>query len=203
MIVLGITGSIGMGKSTIAEMLRLEGIPVHESDAEVHRLLSSDNAAKAAVAAAFPYFEHPEIYDRKTKAIDRAALGALVFANGEKRETLESILHPLVRISQDKFLRDAKKSGSTITALDIPLLFETGAEDRVDYVLVASAPFFIQEERVMARPGMTEEKFRAILARQLPDAEKRARADYIVPTGLNRAETLQAVKKILSEIRAR
>jgi dephospho-CoA kinase len=203
MIVIGITGSIGMGKSTVADMLRQEGIPVHESDAEVHHLLSRDETAKLAVGAAFPYFEHPQIYKGKNKDIDRAALGEIVFSNDSKRETLEGILHPLVRLGQQKFLREAQKTNAKIAALDIPLLFETGGDQFVDITLVASAPYFVQRERVLARPGMTEEKFHAILQRQMPDAEKCARADFVVHTGLSRAETMKEIKKILVEIRSK
>lgn len=203
MIVLGITGSIGMGKSTVADMLRNEGIPVHESDAEVHRLLSSDETARLAVAASFPYFEHPQIYTGKNKTIDRAALGEIIFANDQKREALENILHPLVQEGQQKFLREAKKSNAKIAALDIPLLFETGAENRVDFTLVATAPYFVQRERVLARPGMTEEKLNAILLRQMPDAEKCARADFVVHTGLGRAETMKEIKGILAELNSK
>ncbi|GJL86272.1 MAG: dephospho-CoA kinase [Micavibrio sp.] len=202
MIVIGLTGSIGMGKSTAAAMLQQLGVPVHEADAEVHELLGSEAQARVAVAAAFPYYEHPEIYDKKTKAIKRAALGKIVFSDEKKREALENILHPFVHDAQNKFILKSKKMGQEIVALDIPLLFETGGDEFVDVTIVVSAPFHIQEKRVMERPGMDEKKFHTILERQMPDSEKCERADYVLPTGLGRAETMKDLKKILHEIRS-
>lgn len=201
MIVIGLTGSIGMGKSTVAAMLEELGVPVHDSDKTVHELMMPGEAGYNAIVAAFPYFEYPKLY--KDKVIDRAALGALVFSDDEKREILESILHPLVRESQQKFIRDQKRIGREMAALDIPLLFETGAEARIDFTIVASAPFHVQKERVLARPGMTEEKFESILSRQIPDAEKCARADFVVHTGLGRAQSMKELKLILNEIKKR
>ena len=201
MIVIGLTGSIGMGKSTAAAMLQQLGVPVYESDADVHELLGPEGGARMAVAAAFPYYEHPEIYDKKTKNIKRQELGEIVFKDDEKRETLESILHPLVREAQKKFILKNKKMGQKIVALDVPLLFETGGDEFVDVTIVVSAPFHIQEKRVLARTGMNEQKFHAILARQMPDAEKCERADYVVHSGLGRAEMMKELKKIIQEVR--
>lgn len=194
MIVLGLTGSIGMGKSTAANMLRQLGIPVHESDAEVHTLLGQGGRGVEAVRAAFP-----KSYN--DGAIDRKKLGAIVFKDDEKRLLLESILHPLVREGQESFKRQARANGLDVVVLDIPLLYETGGEARVDKVIVVTAPFFVQKERVMARPGMDEARFHAILEKQIPDAEKCARADFVVHTGLGLAHTMQELKDVLSEVR--
>ena len=201
MIVIGLTGSIGMGKSTAAAMLQQCGVPVHDSDAEVHDLLSANGKARLAVAAAFPYYEHPEIYDRKNKEIKRKELGKIVFSDDKKRAALEHILHPLVRETQNKFILKSKKMGQEIIALDIPLLFETGSDEFVDVIINVTAPFHVQEKRVMARPGMDEKKFHAILKRQMPDTEKCDRADYTLHTGLGRAETMKELKNILVEIK--
>jgi len=202
MIVIGLTGSIGMGKTTAATMLQQLGVPVHESDEAVHELLGAEGKGRMAVAAAFPYYEYPQIYDKKTKLIKRSELGKIVFSDDEKREALENILHPLVREAQNKFILKSKKMGQEIVALDIPLLFETGGDELVDVTINVSAPFHIQEKRVLERPDMTEEKFHAILKRQMPDEEKCARADYVLQTGLGRAETMKALKKILKEIKS-
>lgn len=190
-----------MGKSTIGAMMGTMNIPVHEADAAVHKLLKKDSQARPAIGAAFPYFEYPEIYNRKTGEINRAAFGALVFNDDENREILESILHPLVQKSQMEFIREYTLKGFDIVCLDIPLLFETGAEARVDYTITVSAPYFIQRERVLARPNMSEDKFHAILERQIPDAEKCMRSDYVIKTGLGRATSMQSLKNIIAEIR--
>ena len=204
MITLGITGSIGMGKSTIGAMLNTLGIDVHESDAAVHELLQPGRAGYLAVAAAFPYYQYPQIFGKKNKAgrrpLERKALGDLIFSDEDHRAALEEILHPLVREAQDKFLRDQKRGGKTIAALDIPLLFETGAEVRVDYVMNVTAPAHVQKTRVLERTGMTEEKLSAILERQMSDAEKSARADYVVHTGLGRAQSMKELKIIIADI---
>ncbi len=205
MIVIGLTGSIGMGKSVAAAMLETLRIPVHEADDEVHRLLRPGAKGAVAVGAAFPYFKYPQIYGKKNKdgvrSINRKKLGEIVFSDDKKRERLERILHPLVREAQNNFIRGHKNMGTKILALDIPLLFETGGEARVDYTLVATAPYKIQQARVLARPGMDEKKFKAILERQMPDGEKRARADYIVHTGLGRAQAMKDVKAAIAHIR--
>ena len=200
MIVLGLTGSIGMGKSTIGGMLRTLGIPVHEADHSVHQLLSPQSPARAAIAAAFPYFDYPHLYDKKTKSIKRKELGALVFADDDKRVQLEAILHPLVRKDQTAFIKASIAKGVPMVCLDIPLLFEIGADQDVDYTLVASAPPFIQRQRVLARPNMSEEKLSAILSRQMPDVQKCARADYVIKTGLGHAYAFQQLKAALADI---
>ena len=191
MIVLGLTGSVGMGKSTAAAMLRRLGIAVHDSDAAVHRLLAPKGAAVAAVAAAFPGVR------RKDGGIDRPALGARVFADPAALRRLERILHPLVRLSQQRFLARARARRRKLVVLDIPLLFESGGAQRCDKVAVVSAPAFLQRARVLARPGMTEARFAAILAQQMPDAEKRRRADYVVASGLGRAFTFRRLRRIV------
>lgn len=205
MIIIGITGSIGMGKSTVGAMLESMGVKVHESDKAVHNLLLEGKEGFNAVVAAFPYFEYPKIYGKKNKAggrdLDRKKLGDFVFQNAQERDKLENILHPLVRKSQDKFIRDQKRLGQDMVALDIPLLFETGAENRVDYVINVSAPFHVQKARVLERSGMTEEKFNAILERQIPDAEKCVRADFVVHTGLGRAQSMKELKEIIVGIK--
>ena len=204
---MGITGSIGMGKTTVGSMLETLGVAVHDSDVAVHDSLRPGAQGYLGVAKAFPYFEYADIYGDKNadgyRVLDRTALGKIVFSDESKRTVLESILHPLVRSSQQDFILAQKGLGRDAVALDIPLLFETGGEDRVDYTLVVSAPYHLQRQRVLARDNMSEEKFEAILAAQMPDAEKCARADYVISTGLGKAETLKALKKTLSEIRGR
>jgi dephospho-CoA kinase len=195
MIVLGLTGSVGMGKSTAAAMLRRLGVPVHDADATVHRLMAPGGAAVAAVAKAFPDAR------RKDGGIDRVALGRRVFADAKALQRLERILHPLVRQSQQRFLAAARARREPLVVLDVPLLFETGGKAHWDKVLVVSAPAAVQRARVMARPGMTEARFRAILAKQMPDREKRRRADYVVPSGLGRALTYRTLRRILRELR--
>lgn len=176
MIRLGLTGSIGMGKSTTAGMFAEAGIPVHDSDAVVHELY----AGKAApvIEAAFPGTV-------RDGAVDRAALGERVLGDPAALARLETIVHPLVAEAEAAFVRAARARGDTLVVLDIPLLFETEALDRVDKVLVVSAPEKVQRERVMARTGMTEARFEAIRARQVPDQVKRARADFIIDTSLD------------------
>jgi len=195
MMVVGLTGSIGMGKSTAGDMLRQMGVPVHDSDAAVHEALGPDGCAVAAVAAAFP-----GSYDPKTNSIDRKKLGGVVFPDPAKKKQLEDIIHPVVRDMQQRFIRAMQARNVKIIVLDIPLLYETGAEKRLDKVIVVSCPAFMQRQRVMSRPGMTEEKFQAILASQIPDPEKRRRADYVAQTGLGRAYTHRVLKKIIHEL---
>jgi dephospho-CoA kinase len=195
MIILGLTGSVGMGKSTAAAMLRRLRVPVHDSDAVVHRLLAPGGAAVAAVGKAFREARAPN------GGIDRAALGRRVFADPAALGRLERILHPLVRQSQRRFLAQARARRLPLVVLDIPLLYETGGERGCDKVMVVSAPPYLQRARVMARPGMSEERFRAILRQQLPDSIKRRRADFVVPTGLGRAVTFRKLARILRTLR--
>lgn len=191
MIVLGLTGSIGMGKSTAAAELQALGVAVCSSDAIVHQLLGAGGGAVEAVRALFP-----EAADGQ--AINRRALGEIVFADEKKLKTLEKIIHPLVVAEENKFIKQQRDLGAKLAALEIPLLFETGAEARCEAVMVVTAPRALQKRRVLKRPGMTEEKFRRILAAQMPDREKRRRADFIVQTGLGRAYSRRQIKKILS-----
>jgi dephospho-CoA kinase len=192
--VLCLTGSVGMGKSTAARMLRRLGIPVHDADAEVHRLLGTGGAAVMAVAAAFPGV-------KRGKAIDRATLGRLVFADPAALRRLEKILHPLVGQAERKFLARSRRERQALVVLDIPLLFETEGERRCDGVLVVSAPRAIQLARVMARPDMTKARLAAMEARQLPDAEKRRRADVVISTGLGKRHSLRALRRALTRFR--
>jgi dephospho-CoA kinase len=195
MIIIGLTGSIAMGKTTAANILRDMGYAVHCSDEAVHELLGAGGAAVGDVAEMFP-----ESYDKKTQSIDRARLGDIIFDNDEMREVLEDILHPMVRESQQDFIREQSRLGRKKIILDIPLLFETGAGNRLDYTICVTAPSFIQKQRAMAR-GMSEEEFEKRLSRQMPDAEKRARADFTVQTGAGIAGTRKALKKIMKDIK--
>ena len=192
MIILGLTGSIGMGKSTTAAMFSEEGVPVHDSDEAVHRIYAGP--AAPLIEAAFP----GTVVDG---AVDRRVLAQKVLGHPDKLRRLEAIIHPLVREDADAFLDAARKRGEQIVLLDIPLLFETGGTDRVDRIVVVTAPADIQRERVLARPGMTAEKFEAILARQVPDAQKRARADFLVDTSLGIEAARKRVREILAELR--
>ena len=196
MFVLGLTGSIGMGKTTAAAMLRRLGVPVHEADAVVHRLLGAGGAAVAPVAAAFP----TALVDG---AIDRARLGGIVFTDAAKLRRLEGILHPMVSTSATAFLRRHARWRSPLVTLDIPLLFETGGAARVDAVLVVTTSAPVQAQRVLRRPGMTRARLAAILARQVPDAEKRRKADYVVVTGLGKYYTLRILTRIVRSLRGR
>lgn len=187
MIVLGLTGSIGMGKSTTAKMFSDAGIPVHDSDETVHRLYAG---------AAAPLVEREFPGTVVNGVVDRAALGRKVIGNKQALKKLEKIIHPLVRADADAFLSRHRAAGAPLAVLDIPLLFETGGGDRVDKIVVVSAPAEIQRERVLARPGMSEEKFAAILASQVPDAEKRRQADFVIDT----SEGLEAARQAVSAI---
>lgn len=189
MIVLGLTGSIGMGKSTTARMFSDAGIPVHDSDEAVHRLYRGEAAPQ--VEAAFP----GTVIDG---TVDREQLARHVMGNPEALKRLEAIVHPLVRADANAFLSRHRASNAPLVVLDIPLLFETGGRERVDRVVVVTADPDIQRERVLARPGMTEEKFKAILARQVPDAEKRRLADFIIDTGLGMDPACREVARIIA-----
>jgi dephospho-CoA kinase len=200
MIVLGVTGSIGMGKTTAANMLRDLGVPVHDSDAAVHRLLGPAGGAVGPVGDLFPEALCRDAHERDY--IDRAVLGRIVFADREKKRALEEILHPMVRAESDAFKKDMQEKGEKVIALDIPLLFETGGENRVDVTICVTAPKDLQRERVLARPGMTSEKFDRIVAGQMPDAEKRKRADYVVETGKGLDDTRIQLQKIIDRVLA-
>lgn len=196
MIVIGLTGSIGTGKSTVTQQFALCGAATLDSDKVVHGLLGSGGEAVAAVAQLFPSSQD---HDK----IDRKIVGALVFGNPGKLAKLEAIVHPLVRKAQEHFIKQAWIAGRKIAVLDIPLLFETEGEKRCDVTVVTTAPAFIQRQRVFKRVGMTEEKFTSILAAQMPDREKRKRGDFIVHTGLGRAESLLQVKQIVALLNRR
>jgi len=197
LIVLGLTGSIGMGKSTAAAMLRRLGIPLFDADLVVHRLLAPSGAAVSAVSAAFPGVE------TEAGGIDRVLLGQRVFADPAALRRLEAILHPMVAAEEIRFLARSRARRVRLVVLDIPLLFETGAERRCDYVLVVSVPALVQRQRVMRRPGMTEIRLAAILRKQVPDHRKRQRADFVVPTGAARGVTLRRLKAIVRLLRKR
>ena len=190
--ILGLTGSIGMGKSTAASMLRRMSIPVHASDEAVHKLLGKNGKAVVRVAKLFP-----PSHNKKNNSIDRKVLGAAVFANKALLKKLEAILHPLVRAEERAFLKRCKALRRKVVVLDIPLLYETGAEKRVHQVMVVSAPKDVQTKRVLSRKGMTAKKFKTILKHQLPDAEKRKRADIIIPTGRGLAVTRAHLKAFI------
>lgn len=194
MIILGLTGSIGMGKSTTSAMFEAEGVPVYDSDAAVHALYAPGGAAVAPVEAAFPGV----VVDG---AIDRTRLSARVVGNPQALKTLETIVHPLVGADRIGFFEKAKAEGKDIVVLDVPLLYETGGDRAVSKVVVVSAPAEVQRQRVLARAGMDEAKLDAILARQLPDAEKRARADFVIDTGQGLDHARQQVRAILHSLR--
>ncbi len=196
MLVIGLTGSIGMGKSNAAMALRRMGVPVHDADGAVHTLLGPGGRAVKPVAAIFPAALSGD-------RIDRRVLGDLVFGDTPALRRLEAILHPLVRRASRDFIQAARRARTPIIVLDIPLLYESGASKTVDMVIVVSAPAAIQRQRVLARPGMTEAKFRAILSRQVPDAEKRRRADFVVRTGGHRGDTFRQLRRVLGIVRGR
>jgi dephospho-CoA kinase len=195
-IVIGLTGSIGMGKSTVCGMFRDLGAVVWNADEAVHRLYAPGGAAVAALHAAFPG-------SAVGGAVDRDKLSKIILRNPDALARIEAIVHPLVGKDRAAFLKEAKKNGAEIAVLDIPLLFEKGHERGFDATVVVSAPAAIQRERVLARPGMTEEKFAAILSKQMPDCEKRHRADYVISTGQPRDATRAEVAIIVEELRRR
>jgi dephospho-CoA kinase len=191
MFILGLTGSLGMGKSTTARFFAEEGVPVHDADAVVHRLYEGE--AAAAIEAAFP----------GTTAggkVDRTRLAARVLGDAPALARLEEIVHPLVQDAERRLIAEARSRGEKVAVLDIPLLFESGADRRVDAVVVVSAPPEVQRARVLERPGMTVEKLEAILARQMPDAEKRARADFVVDTSHGFDAARAQVRAILAAV---
>ena len=189
MIVLGLTGSIGMGKSTVAAMFADEGVPVFDADAAVHALQGPAGRVVAAIEARFPDTTGPE-------GVNRSALAGAVFGDADALAALEAIVHPAVAKERAAFL--AAHADAPLVVLDVPLLFEAGGWASVDRIAVVSAPPEIQRARVLARPGMTEARFASILAKQLPDAEKRARADFVIPTGGTLGETRRSVRDVIA-----
>ncbi len=198
MFVVGLTGSIAMGKSTAARFFAEEGVPVHDADAAVHRVYSG-KTAEAAAAVAVIEREFPGT--TSAGRVDRKKLGERVIGDAAAIKRLEAIIHPLVRLSERRFLAEAHSAGAEIVVLDIPLLYETGADKRVDAVVVVSAPPDVQRARVLERPGMTVEKLDAILAQQMPDAEKRARADFVVDSSGSFDSARDQVRAILAAVR--
>ncbi|PZN96478.1 MAG: dephospho-CoA kinase [Alphaproteobacteria bacterium] len=194
MIIIGLTGSIGMGKSTVAAMFRSLGVPVFDADAEVRRVQGPGGRALAAIEAAFPGTTH-------AGGLHRERLGAHVFGNHAGLKQLEAILHPLVAEAQSTFLGAHRRKAAVV--LDVPLLFEKGGWRRCHLTVVVSAPARVQRARVLARPGMTAAKFGAILKTQMPDSEKRRRADIVIETGRGRRHTLLAVRRIVADLRRR
>ena len=192
--VLGLTGSIGMGKSATADLFRRAGAPVHDADATVHALYAGE--AAGAIEAAFPGATRDGV-------VDRAALGPMVIGRPEAMARLEAIVHPLVAAARTRFLERARASGAAIAVLDVPLLLETGSAGACDAVCVVTAPADVQRTRVLARPGMTEEKLAGILARQMPDAEKRRRAHFLVDTSRGFPSAERQVRDIVRALAGR
>ncbi|WP_020398572.1 dephospho-CoA kinase [Kordiimonas gwangyangensis] len=191
--IIGLTGSIGMGKSETAKMFARLGVPVFDADAEVHKLQVKDGPAIPAIDAAFPGVVESGV-------LNRTKLGELVFADPLAKKRLEAIMHPMVTDARIAFFDAAEKAGAKFVVLDVPLLFETGGNKACDKVVVVSAPSGVQRERVLARPGMTVEKFENILARQVPDSDKRAGADYIIETDKGLEHAFAQVEKIVKEL---
>ena len=189
--ILGLTGSVGMGKSTTARMFVAEGIPMFDADAAVHQLYAGEAA---------PLIEREFPGTTENGKVSREKLSAQVVGKPEALAKLERLVHPLVGQLREKFMKDAEKSGAAAVLLDIPLLFETGDPSKFHAVIVVSAPYEMQRERVLARPGMTAEKFEAILKRQVPDSEKRARADFVINTGDGLESARKQVKQVLAEV---
>jgi dephospho-CoA kinase len=194
LLVLGLTGSIGMGKSTAARALRQLGVPVLEADNVVHRLTAANGRALPAIGKAFP----GTVTDGR---LDRAKLASLVFADDAALARLEAILHPLFEAEERRFLARARRNRAELVAIDIPLLYEIGADRHMDAVIVVSAPSMIQRARVLRRRGMTATRLAAIAARQMPDREKRKRADFVVETGGARRDALRKLKAIVDSLR--
>jgi dephospho-CoA kinase len=191
MFLLGLTGSMGMGKSTTAKLFAEAGVPVYDADATVHKVYESE--AVAAIEAAFPGTTSPA-------GVDRRKLSAAVVNNPEAMKRLETIVHPMLRSHQQTFLADAEASGAPVAVLDVPLLFETGGDKRVDAVVVVTTSPEIQRERILARDDMTPDKLDAILARQMPDADKRARADFLVDTSHGLEPVRDRIEDILAQV---
>jgi dephospho-CoA kinase len=193
---IGLTGSIGMGKSETAKMFAELGVPVYDADAAVHRLYAKGGAAVAPIGAAFPGTV-------RDGAVDRTELSKHVTGNPEATAKLQTVVYPLMADERRKFLEDAEAAGAEIVVFDIPLLFETRGEGAMDAVVVVSAPAHIQRERVLARPGMTAEKFEYLLSRQTPDAEKRAKAHFVVVTDQGLEHAFEQVKMIVATLKER
>ncbi len=193
MLVIGLTGSIGMGKSTVAKILRAKGYPMHSADAAVHEALRKDSPAALRIAKLFPEAI-------KRGRIDKGLLRKIVFDSPKKLKQLERILHPIVWKSEREFLKQARKAKYTVAILEIPLLYETGADSRCDIVFCVNAPRAVQRTRVLARPGMTEALFREIVAKQMPNAEKCRKADYIIPTGGSLMATRVHVERLIEKL---
>lgn len=191
MFILGLTGSIGMGKTVAARDFAKLGIPVHDSDSVVHRLIGPGGDAVRAVGDAFPGVVNAD-------AVDRGLLGAQVFDDDLALKRLEAILHPRVRAAELRFLGQHARLQTPLVVLDVPLLFETGGERRCDAVAVVSAPYRVQRRRVLSRPGMTEAKFKSILKHQISDYEKRRAADFVIYSGLGRGFSLQRIRQIVT-----
>ena len=204
MLLIGLTGSIGMGKSTAAERFRALGLPVIDADAEVHKLYRG--AAVVPIEAAFPGTTR-QLPDGgragTTWEVDRAALAQVLLADPARFKTLEKIVHPMVFEAEKRLLREAVSQGAAMAVLEVPLLFEGGGERRVDVTVVVSASPEKQRERVLARPGMTAEKLDQLLARQMPDAQKRAKADFVVDTGTTIPETEAQIDRIVESLKGR
>ena len=198
--VIGLTGGIGMGKSTAAAVFRRAGLPVFDADAAVHALQAPGGAALRAIGAAFPGTVGTDAQGRQV--LNRAALRARALADPAALRRLEAIVHPLVRRAEQRFLARARRSGARAAVLDIPLLLEGGGQRRVDRVVVVSAPLAVQIARVRRRRRMDTAQIMAVLARQMPDAEKRRRADHVVRTGLSRYHALRALRRLIRDINA-
>ncbi len=196
MIILGLTGSIGMGKTTTAGLFADEGCPVFNADKAVHQLYSKGGKAVPLIKAVFPDAV-------KDGAIDRGILGGHMRADPLDLKVLESFIHPWVEELRQKFFAQAKEDNADIVVLDIPLLFETGGDKKVDVTVTVSAPFEVQRNRVMARPGMTEELFEMLLGRQMSDEEKRSRSDFVLSTGESIPETRKQVQDLVRKLRAK
>jgi dephospho-CoA kinase len=191
--ILGLTGSIGMGKSTAAQMFRARGVPVFDADACVHQLQAVGGAALPAIEKAFPGTTSAE-------GLNRAKLGAMVFGNPARLRRLEQLMHPLVNAARQQWLAQQRRARKKLVVLDVPLLFEKGGSNLCDYIVVVSAPPHVQAGRVLARPGMTPEKFAAILITQMPDAQKRRWADIVIQTGLGKRRTFEDILNLCAAL---
>jgi dephospho-CoA kinase len=194
MVILGLTGSIAMGKTTAAEMFSRLGVPVYDADRTVHRLLATGGKAVDPIEALFPGVS-------RDGAVDRETLASRVFGDDEALRRLEAVVHPLVAREKKHFLRRAARQGWQTVVLDIPLLFETSSQMAFDAVAVVTAPAFVQEQRLLKRPGMDRKRIAVIRGRQMSDVQKRRLADFIIPTGLGRAVTMHTIKCVVEEVR--